>query len=912
MSTKPTVLARFKTRVRKTRVFTFLQRQSPLSIATGGAILVLASYVGLFILAALHNALLFDGYAADGAFQALNPLRRLAAGEAIGSDFNTFHGVGVPLLHLPFYYIFGQGLFASEFSRWLLSPLLFMLATYGFFYAFKRSWKLALIATAVITSAAMAVMSLFVLPFTSMLGVRSVMAVLVAIIMFTQVRLNRPLSTKHKWLSWLTQYELLIGMALTACLLCGTEFGVAAIMAFFIAHMAYKTDATSTWKSRLLSSLRIAAVFGVVLALALTLITRGHPLQPLMYAFSAIPADQFWYFGIPPNTFLHLGNILNVWGHDTSLQVLWLIALVAIGVTVAVLRLRVYRVYTQVFIYALLAGAFAMVSMLGYYHFSEAFALGRMSLLVIAAGSMVLWWHYAKGKKFDLTVTTGRTKKRFTLRHIAMFVAVLFVAWSVAHTVGIAAGAVEKYDIKKVLRKAKNYVLGSDTNVLDEPWNRDVSALMPIIQHDNTVSVVDVNEDGFIHGIKPQTRQIIVDAGEHAKFMRPGQILYFNKAGRQIVGTVAKRGDKQVITLQNGQTILSPEHDGATHALVVAEDFTRDNTKVWSTYSTMFEVEMGTFKANKQHADYIIHALGPELRQEYIDDFNQVQPRYVVSLKKSYFIYEEWLQNASWDFYSLVDKNYEAVGEGTMHVLWKRKDQAWVEPLKDTSNWQKLEVTEGGNRINAPQVDFAALPDVNAYNNEQRQKEKSRVEGLGETSGIRPLLPLNEYLDYFGEAQSAILGQEQAKFEGQGHNTAPFEEEKDDDDESKDEGELSTLSGAEILQPRRAVVLVKLRYETKNPLDKVPLLGKTARFFVQPHNMYSRTQVSLAPYRNEVVFPIILSEFNKDSYLTIKNYTLLPAAPETKITSAEWQLLDTNAANLKVLTDFPGPSLRQP
>jgi|GEM_PF-3419271 len=926
MSTKLSVLARLRTRVRHTRMFAYLRRQSPLNLATGGAILVLGAYTVFFILSALHNSLLFDGYAADGAFQALNPLRRLAAGEAIGADFNTFHGVGVSLLHLPFYYLFGQGLFASEFSRWLLSPLLFMLATYGFFYAFKRSWKIALVATAVITSVAMLVMSLFVLPFTSMLGVRSVMAVLVAIIMFNQVRLNRPLSKKY---TWFTQYELLMSLALVACVLCGTEFGVAALLGFFVAHFLYKTDAVSTWKSRFLSSVRIGGMFLAFLLLALTVITGGHPLQPLQYAFGAIPADQFWYFGVPPNTFLYLGNIVSILSGDTSLHVLWLLALIAIIVTVRVSRLQVYRVYTQVFIYALLAGAFAMVSMLGYYHFSQAFALGRMSLLVIAAGGFVLWQHYTKGKKFDMAITAGRTKKRFTMRHIALFAALLFMVWSVVQTVSIGVGAVQSYDIKKILRKTKSYVLGKDTNILDEPWNRDVSALMPLIQSDNTVAVVDLNEDGFTHGINTEKRQIIVAAGEHASFMRPGQIVYFNKAGRQFIGSVAKRGDKQVITLQNGSTILSPQYDGSAHPLIVAEDFKHDNNKLWSTYSTMFEVEMGTFNPNSQHADYIIHALGPELRQQYVNDFNKVQPEYVITLKKSYFIYEEWLQNASWDFYSLVDKNYEAVRDGTMHVLWKRKDQPWVNPLAQNSNWQNLDVTDNGERITIPSIDFAKLPDVNAYINDMRTKEAEHNQQNGGTSNEKPslLLPRDEYIQALGEQQVAQFEKDQPKFEGQGFNTSnnahqtdqvenhgndgsKIEKDKQSDDEQ--DSEETKPRGGDLLQPRRAVVLIKLKYETKNPLDKLPLIGKTARFFVQPNNLYNRTPVSLAPYKNEVVFPIVVSELNHDSFLSLKNYSLLPVQTSTKIISAQWQLLDTSAANLKTLTDFPGPSLKRP
>ena len=908
MTTPSSAFARVMARAKKNTIVTFIRRQSPVSVAAAGAVLVLVAYTVMFTIAALSNALLFDGYAADGAFQALNPLRRIAAGEAIGADFNTFHGVGVPLLHLPLYYIFGQGLFASELGRWLLSPALFMVSAFGFFYVFKRSLKAALIAAAIVTAVAMHSMSLFVLPFTSMLGVRSVMAVLLAMLMLGQARFSKPLGSQP-WLAWITRYEVLAGVTLVACLLCGTEFGVAAILGFFIAHTLYKVDPASTWRQRLLSSLRIGAVFTVVLLLALTIITHGQPLTPLLYAFGAIPADQFWYFGVPPNNFLHLGNIIPMFWNDNGLHISWVFAAIAAAVIIAMHRLRTHRLHTQVFIYMFLAGAFAMVSMLGYYHYSEAYALARMSLLIIVAGSMVLWAHVAARASFTATLKVARTKIRMTTRHLGMAVAGVFVVVSVGYSAFIAADTIKEYDIKKVLRKTKAYVLGQDTNVLDESWGQDLSMLMPVIQADNTVVIADVTEGDFVHGIHTKSPELIVDAGKHASFVRHGQTVYFNNAGRQVVGKVVPYGQGKLrVTLQNKATVLSPNHDGAPQKLVIAEDFAHDNTKIWSTYSTMFEQEMGVFNPTRQKADYIIHALGPGLRQQYIDDFNKTQPRYVITLKKSYFVYEEWLQNASWDFYSLVDKNYEAVKDGTMHVLWKRRDQPWVNPLASGDNWQPLSYNQAENTIAMPAIDFGRLPDVNAYINEQRTKETERIRANGGKAEPRLLLPRDEFIQNIGQREVEKIELEQPKFEGQGHNTIPSE----DDEKDKEEKEKRLASGADLLQPRRAVVLIKLRYETKNPLEKVPLLGKTARFLVQPNNLYSRTQVSLAPYKNEVVFPVVVSELNKNSFLSIKNYALLPSQPETKIMSVEWQLLDTSAANLKALTDWPGPSLRQP
>src|SRR5829696_6970576 len=70
------------------------------SLATGAAWLALLCVFVIPVLAtAVESALHFSGSAIDGPFQLYNALRRIAAGFHPGTDFQFFHGVGVPYLH---------------------------------------------------------------------------------------------------------------------------------------------------------------------------------------------------------------------------------------------------------------------------------------------------------------------------------------------------------------------------------------------------------------------------------------------------------------------------------------------------------------------------------------------------------------------------------------------------------------------------------------------------------------------------------------------------------------------------------------------------------------------------------------------------------------------------------------------
>ena len=62
----------------------------------------------------------------DGPFQLFNPLRRIAAGQTGGTDFQYFHGLALPYLHYPLYALLGRDFFASEVARYSVSQVAYL------------------------------------------------------------------------------------------------------------------------------------------------------------------------------------------------------------------------------------------------------------------------------------------------------------------------------------------------------------------------------------------------------------------------------------------------------------------------------------------------------------------------------------------------------------------------------------------------------------------------------------------------------------------------------------------------------------------------------------------------------------------------------------------------------------------
>jgi hypothetical protein len=262
------------------------------------AVFFLAGLSGFIVIDALYHGTHMDTYAANGTFQLYNPMRRLAEGQIIGHDFPFFHGVGVPLLHYPLFILLGQNVFAAETAKIFVSSFLFLASTAVFFYVFFRNVKKMLAATALF-----AVISIFyidiIYPGNSLVGLRSTFPIFVAAALLWKTK-----RTFQIWKYSIASNELLAVVLIALAVVCGTEQGVAAIIAYLaMKTVVYIRHTTVKW--RVVLNLTIeATLIALLIFIMLSIITLGHAGDALRYAFIDIPADQGWYFGTPPNNYL--------------------------------------------------------------------------------------------------------------------------------------------------------------------------------------------------------------------------------------------------------------------------------------------------------------------------------------------------------------------------------------------------------------------------------------------------------------------------------------------------------------------------------------------------------------------------------------------------------------------------------
>lgn len=239
---------------------------------------------------ALVSSLEFAGIPYDGAFQILNPLRRLAAGQTPGVDFQFFHGIGIPLLHYPLFALLGSNIYASEFTRAAVTPLMTLLSTFTVAWVAGTSTReRALFVLLAFLGYTFFELDAILLPGNALEGTRSTMP------FFAFAALYSGLATRRK--------AVLAGAAMAAGIALGTEHGVALVLGFTgAAALTSIASPNDRWSNLRFAGLTLAA-FGCVLIALYVVIGRGveGALAALHYNLVEVPADQIWYFGVPPN-----------------------------------------------------------------------------------------------------------------------------------------------------------------------------------------------------------------------------------------------------------------------------------------------------------------------------------------------------------------------------------------------------------------------------------------------------------------------------------------------------------------------------------------------------------------------------------------------------------------------------------
>lgn len=103
-----------------------------------------------------------------------------------------------------------------------------------------------------------------------------------------------------------------------------------------------------------------------------------------------------------------------------------------------------------------------------------------------------------------------------------------------------------------------------------------------------------------------------------------------------------------------------------THAFLNGED-------VFATYASAQEVLDGRFQPSG--TDYIIHVLGDDARQDYLQAFTTGDFKYAATIKKDFSWWEYWAERANWFFYRELYANWHPVYENTYEMYWERNTE---------------------------------------------------------------------------------------------------------------------------------------------------------------------------------------------------------------------------------------------
>ncbi len=563
-------------------------------------------FFGIFALFyALNQGAYFNGYAADGPFQLYNPLRRMAAGQIAGYDFPFFHGIGIPLLHYIPFRLLGGNLFASEVVRWLLSPSLFVASSLVFFYAMLQSRRKTIIATALLTITALAYSDV-VLPSNSLLGVRTTFPMLAA------AALMWP-STKtigiRRYGPIMELRHVIAIICLIIAFLCGTEQGIAAIIAYLVVRtVSLLREQRTIW------SLVRPAVEGLLIVagilLMLTIITLGRPFKPLVYALISIPQEQAWYFGSPPNYYLSGEYIWPFLSSSFMYPSYILLVLGSIAFVLARRRNIVTSAHATAAILLSIYGLLTLGSLLGYFSpLTQFFPATRIAMTLLAGVAVATVFDERVWK--SLQAVRQRRKSRGSLLKLGLIAAPLLMGGYISYSAVRTATEFSEFQLQTIVNLSRAAYRDTDSIALTPEYKEAVN------------------------GFKPE---------------------------------------------------IVPGAD------------------VWSTYSNIYESNAGIFVPADDGQDYIIHALGEHDREAYNQQFVNAKTDYAITLRPSYFPYEEWLWTKTWPFYRQLLTNYTLTKENNMHYLWKYSGgqtpvNAW-ENLRLANNEYRLP----GNRSERPKL----------------------------------------------------------------------------------------------------------------------------------------------------------------------------------------------------------------
>jgi hypothetical protein len=255
-------------------------------------------WFALYPVASALNALIFaETLTADGPFQLLNALRRIAA----GSEFQYFHGKGTAWLHYPLYALFGHSLNALQVSRAFTPMLLYVGGMISVALVGLKGRRSRLLFVVVMLAYSLNLWCIYIVaPAHSNLGARSIMPLMVFAALLLPYSLRK---------------ALLVGAALGLALAVSTEQGIAITASYVGLSLCFLILKRASFKANARFLIVSLAALAMSFILVTILLSGGweQALRTIRYNFTEVTGDQVWYFGVPPNPFAaspdYFGNV---------------------------------------------------------------------------------------------------------------------------------------------------------------------------------------------------------------------------------------------------------------------------------------------------------------------------------------------------------------------------------------------------------------------------------------------------------------------------------------------------------------------------------------------------------------------------------------------------------------------------
>ncbi len=440
------------------------------------SLVVIVSSLAYFAISSLNMAIQVSTYAADGTFQLYNPLSRIHSGQTVGGDFPFFHGVGVPFIHLPLFELLGHNLFAAEAAKWFMSPFIFLISSFLFFWAYLRNWRYATIATAGFTMLAVPYIDV-VYPGNSLVGIRSTMPILVAAFILWKPALNILIKGEN-----VSLYYPVLALLFALAVALGTEQGLAAIVAYLVIELIRVYRRYAPLLALLKTFVKgVAIAIGVLLVLSL--LTAGNAIDALHYALVSVAKDQGWYFGAPPNDFLRV-ETLNYLFDKNVLKFIPVLILGIATYAVVVYRKLVSEKIMWVLHYMVLYGVIVFaVSSTGYWAPSaQLIPLNRVAGVILIAATT----------GYVMSLVTKRVKshqKKRPQSYLTILAYGVVVAFSLnaSYTIYTFAKNTIRLEVRYTVLSAKEKRKSDDYSALNTLWKERVDTFRPFISKNDTV-----------------------------------------------------------------------------------------------------------------------------------------------------------------------------------------------------------------------------------------------------------------------------------------------------------------------------------------------------------------------------------------------------------------------------------------